>query len=123
MTTGLSGTYAINDVDFSLQPTSGKWTERTRLGVDGAGHPVYPQVRGFEMTWNLISTADAQQIIGMYNAVSNTGTAVVCLPEWNNAHFEFKNYSGCTLQEPEAGEYFQGWITDFRLLVLNVRTN
>lgn len=123
MTTGLSGTYAFDNVDLTLQPTTGKWTERTNYGTDGGGHPVYSQVRNFELRWELISTNDAKQIIDVYNTVSNTGTTVACLPEWGNLDFEFVNYSGCTLREPEAGEYFQGWIQDFRLLILNVRTN
>lgn len=123
MTLGLSGSYAFDNVNLTLQPTSGKWLERTQYGIDGGGHPVYPAVRSFELRWELISTSDAQQIIGIYDAVSNTGTVTVCLPEWGNVGFEFVNYSGCTLVEPEAGEYFQGWIMDFRLLVLNVRTN
>lgn len=123
MTLGLSGSYAFDNVNLTLQPTSGKWLERTQYGIDGGGHPVYPSVRSFELRWELISTSDAQQIIGIYDAVSNTGTVTVCLPRWGDIEFSFYNYSGCTLREPESGEYFQGWIQDFRLLVLNVRTN
>lgn len=123
MTTGLSGTYAFNDANLTLQPTAGKWTSRTNYGIDGGGHPIYASVRGFELSWVLISPSDAKQIIDVYNAVGNTGTVVACLPQWNNAGFEFINYSGCTLQEPEVGEYFQGFIQDVKMLVLNVRTN
>lgn len=123
MTTGLSGSYAFNDVNLTLQPTSGKWTERTNYGFDGAGHPIYPSVRNFELTWNLISPSDAKQIIDAYNAVGNTGTVVACLPKWGDLEYTFYNYSGTTLQEPVVGEYFQGYIQEVKLLLVNVRTN
>ena len=120
---GLSGTYAFNGTDLLLQPTSGKWQERTNYGLDGGAHPVYPAVRNFELTWQLISPSDAQQIITFYNAISNTGTVVACLPEWGASAYQFRNYSGASLQEPTVGEYFNEHITEVRLLILNVLTN
>lgn len=123
MTTGLSGSYAINDTNLSLQPTTGKWESRNSYGVDGGGHPVYSQLRSFELSWELISPLDAKQLIDFYNAVGNTGTVVACLPRWGDAEFTFFNYSGVTMQEPSVGTYFQGFIQSVRLLLLNVRTN
>lgn len=123
MTTGLSGTYALNGVDLTLQPTTGKWLDRTNYGVDGGGHPVYSQTRGFELTWILISPSDAKQIIDTYNLVGSTGVITACLPEWGALEYQFRNYSGTTLQEPTVSTYFQGFIQEVRLLILNVRTN
>lgn|SRR5574341_151018 len=123
MTTGLSGSYAINNTNLTLQPTSGRWTERTSYGIDGGAHQVYSSIRSFELTWALISPSDAKQIIDFYNLVGNTGSVVATLPEWNNAEYLFRNYSGTTLQEPTVGEYFQGFIQEVKLLILNVRTN
>lgn len=123
MTTGLSGSYAFNNTNLTLQPTTGKWVERPSYGVDGEAHPVYSSIRSFELTWALISPSDAKQIIDFYNLVGNTGSVVACLPEWNNVEYSFRNYSGTTLQEPTFSEYFQGFITEARLLILNVRTN
>ena len=119
---GFSGTYAVNDIDFTLYPTSGKWVVRTDYGVDGGGHVVYAQNRKFEMVWELGSTLDSYQIVGFYNLVSNTGTVTVCLPEYGSPDFKFKNYSGCTLSEPDFSEYFMGY-TPFKLTVMNVNTN
>jgi hypothetical protein len=119
---GASGTYAINDITLTLQPTTGKWSERTSYGVDGGAHPVYSPVSNFELTWELISTTDAKQLIDFYNTVSSTGTVVSCLPEWGNVDYVFKNYSGTTLQEPVVGEYFQGFIKQVSLIILNIRT-
>lgn len=123
MTTGLSGSYSFNGVDLTLPPTTGKWNERTNYGIDGNGHPTYSSLRSFEMKWELISTSDLNQIIGYYNLVGNTGTVTSCLPDWGNAAFTFRNYSGTTLQEPTVGEFYQGYVQSVTLLVLNVRTN
>ena len=120
---GLSGTYAINNTDLTLQPTEGKWVERTNYGLDGGGHSVYAQNRKFQMEWVLISTSDAKQIIDFYNAVGNTGTVVSCLPKWGDVDYTFYNYSGTVLQEPEVGAYFQGYIESVKMLIVNIRTN
>lgn len=118
---GYSGTYAVNNVDFVLPPTSGKWVNRTQYGVDGQGHPIYSAVRSFELAWDLMSPTDVQQIIGFYNQVV-TGTVVACLPQWNAPGFLFYNYSGTTLTEPEVSEYFQGYTTTVKMTVLTIRT-
>lgn len=123
MSTGLSGTFAFNNTDLNQYPTTHRWVERTQYGIDGGGHPIYSQLRSYEMTWNLISVEDAQQIINFYNLVGSTGTLVSCLPEWGQADYRFKNYSGTTLEEPQMQGYFQGFIEELKLLVLNVTTN
>jgi hypothetical protein len=122
MTTGASGTYAFNNTDLTLQPTEGKWTSRSEYGVDGGGHPVYSSFRNFVLTFDLISTPDAKQLIDFYNTVGNTGTIVACLPQWGDAEYKFKNYSGATLREPEVGEYFEGHFTSVNMTILNIRT-
>lgn len=123
MTTGASGTFALNNTDFNQYPTDHHWSERTQYGMDGGGHPIYPAVRSYELTWNLISTSDAKQIIDFYNTVGNTGTLTFCAPEWNNVDYVFKNYSGTTLQEPSFDNYFMGYLENLKLLVLNINTN
>lgn len=123
MTTGLSGSYAFNDTNWTLQPTTGKWVDRTQYGVDGGAHPIYSNFRNFEVTWELISPTDAKQLIDFYETVSATGTLVSCLPKWRDPEFTFHNYSGTTVLEPVVGEYFQGYITSVKLLIMNIRTN
>lgn len=123
MTIGLSGSFAFNDTNFNQIPTTHRWVERTQYGMDGNAHPVYAQNRSYEMTWNLISTENAKQIIDFYNLVGNTGTLTTCLPEWGAAEYRFKNYSGTTLQEPQMQGYFMGFIEELKLLVLTVNTN
>ena len=123
MTTGASGTFAFNNTNINQYPTDHRWVERTQYGVDGGAHPIYSQIRSYQMTWNLISPADAKQIIDFYNLVGNTGTVVSCLPQWGNVDYVFFNYSGTTLVEPTFSGYFMGYLTDFKLLVLGAVTN
>ena len=123
MTTGLSGSYAFNGTDLTLQPTEGRYIERNNYGVDGGGHPVYPAIRSFELSWALMPTSDAKQIIDFYNAVGNTGTVVACLPQWGNVGFNFVNHSGCTLAEPTVGAYFIDHVQDVRLVIMGVRVS
>lgn len=119
---GASGTYGFNNVDLALQPSNGQWMIRKSLGFDGAGHPVYPAVREFTLSWDLISTDNLKQLIDVYNSVGNSGTITACLPEYGNTDFVFKNYSGTTMQEPDLSEYFMGYTQTVTLLLLNIKT-
>lgn len=123
MTTGLSGTYSFDNVDFLLPPSNGSWKERPNYGIDGGAHPVYSSFRKFELEWDLMPMDAANQLINAYNVVGNTGTVVACLPKWNDPTFTFYNYSGCTMEEPVLGKFFQGFVQDVKLLILNVKTN
>lgn len=123
MTTGASGTYAFNGVDIPLQPTTGRWVGRDSYGEDGAGHPIYPAVRDFELIWQLTSVEDLQTVNNAYDSVSNTGTIVVDLPKYGDSQYNFYSYSGCTLHEPEYDTYFERHVQNVRLLITNVRTN
>jgi len=120
---GLSGTYAFNNVDLQLPPSEGKWVERTSYGVDGNAHTIYSQFRNFEMSWDLISTTDAKQIIDVYNSFGTTGTVVSCLPKWGDVDFTFYNYSGTTIFEPTFDAYFQGYPQTAKLVIVNAKTN
>ena len=118
---GLSGTFAINGTNFLLPPTESGWVGRNDFGIDGGGHPIYPAMREFEISWGLAHPTDVKQIIDAYNVVSNTGTVSFDLPEWGNANYSFYSYSGCTMREPEMGTYFQGYLQDVKLTIMQIR--
>ena len=122
MSLGTSGTYAIEETELTLKPTTAKWDDRDILGMDGGGHPVYPSIRQFEMSWQLISPGELSQLITFYNSVKNTGTVSVDLPEWGANEYRFARYSGCTLSEPMVGEFFEGTIQQVRLLIYGIST-
>jgi len=121
MTQGISGSYAINGTNLNLQPTTGRYLPRQSLGFTGDGHPEYVGVREFEMTWQLISMEDAQQLQNFFDALGLTGTAVVDLPEYR-VPWSFKSYSGCTLSEPQQDIFFEKHETSVTMLVYGIIT-
>lgn len=114
--------YEINGVELTMQPTEGRWLPNTPLGVTGDGHPIYGAVRQYELRFNIETPAEFNQLMTDYNSVALTGTCVVALPEFGAATYVFKNYSGCTLGEPEMGRYFTEHHTEVFVLVSNIRT-
>lgn len=121
MTAGASGTYAINGTEV-LQPTSGRWIPKSPIGIGGDGHAIYAGVREFEIRWQLTEPSDVYLLQTQFNAINNTGTAVVDLPRFAYSSYEFYSYSGCVLREPEQNEYFNQYHTDITLLITNIRT-
>ena len=118
---GTSGTYAFNGTPLLLMPTEAKWTGKDLIGISGNGRPTYPAVREFEMKWGLMDMDSFAQIQGFYNNVQSTGTYVVDLPKYATAPYQFYSYSGCTLQEPQVGIFFEQWVEDVSLLILRVK--
>lgn len=114
-------TYKINGTELLLQPTTGRWLPREMLGVNGFGHPIYPAVREFEITWQLKGPSEANQLQNFFNSVGSTGTSVVELPQYAAATYVFYAYSGCVLHEPNYGEFFTQNILNVSLMISNIR--
>lgn len=124
MTAVTTGTFGINGTEFIIQPSEGKWVPRATLAIDGAGHPIYPAVREFELTWDIIDQPTWKQLQDFYNLSGNTGTVVANLPNYARGDFIFQPYSGCTLGEPEiAGAFlsYEGYLRQAKLVIMNVR--
>lgn len=115
-------TFKINGETFSIQPTTARWVPREVLGIAGNAHAIYPAVRQFELTWNLNSPSGTYQLQQWFDTVLATGTAVVDLPKYASADYEFFSYSGCALREPEWSPYFSEHITSVTMLITNIRT-
>jgi hypothetical protein len=115
-------TYKINNTDLTLQPETGQWVTRDKFGIDGAGHSIVPRLRKFEIHWGFLSMSEYQQVENFYDSVSATGTVVATLPQWNASSFTFYDYSGCVLHPPEHGVFFEGFISDVRLIISNIAT-
>ena len=122
MTIGASGTFGINGTDFTLQPTSGRWMPQSVAGITGDGHPIYPAVHEFEIRWSLSPQDDLNQIQNFRDLVVLTGTASVDLPAYRGANYVFQTYTGCTLYEPDRGQYFNENTTEFVLIISNIHT-
>jgi hypothetical protein len=121
MTIGTSGSYAINGVDFTLQPTNGRWIPSAILGMTGDGHPIYSAIHEFQIQWSLSSQTDLIQIQNFRDMVWLTGTISIDLPAYRGAEYEFTTYSGCSLYEPDRGLYFVDHTNNFQLIVGNIR--
>ncbi len=122
MTQGYSGSYAINGIDLTLQPSEGKWTERNILNFDGFGHPIYPGVSEFEMRFVLSSPSDFSQLTNFFNSAGSTGTFAVDLPQFGASGYLFFRYSGCVLQEPYFEAYFSENHQEVVMRISNIRT-
>jgi hypothetical protein len=114
--------YYINGTELLLQPTTGKWMPRTRLGISGDGHAIYSGIREFELRFVLETPSEYNQLITFFDGLNPTGTAVITLPRFGYSTYEFFEYSGCILREPEAGPYFTEHQQDILLIVSNIRT-
>lgn len=121
MTVGASGTYAINGTELTLQPTDGRWIPQIVLGTTGDGHPMYSAIHEFAIHWVLINQTNLNQVQILRDAVNITGTVSIDLPAYRGADYVFQTYSGCTLYEPDRGQYFVEHTTEFTLIVGNIR--
>lgn len=114
--------YKINGTDITIQPETGHWVDRESIGRDGNGRNVYVAPREFELKWGLISISEWSQLRTFFGSVGATGTAVVTLPKYSSSSYAYYDYSGCILNEPTVGEYFEEFVSDVRLVVSRVIT-
>lgn len=115
-------TYKIGGTEIIIQPTEGRWLPRRSVGYDGNGRPIYPSVREFELRWGLLNASGTSQLQTFFASVGTTGTAVVTLPQYANPTYQFYDYSGCVLQEPQFATFFNQHTNDVILLVTKIRT-
>lgn len=112
----------FNGTGLILPPTTAKWINQEPLGFNGVGQAVYPALREFELTFNLTNQGELFEMINYFNMVSVTGTLVANLPAYGTNTFQYRNYSGVIVRQPEVSEYFaEEWTTEVRVVLL-VRT-
>lgn len=123
MTQGASGTFSINGTVINTPPTEHQWIGRDIIGyTPDEATPIYPGVRKFEMNWALMSMTDFAQIYNAYNNIRTSGTVIVDLPQYGSASYVFKSYTGCAMEEPVAGKFFEGYVTDVVLIINRIVT-
>jgi hypothetical protein len=116
-----TGTFSINGMEIQT-PSEHGWVERQDLGITGDGHPVYPAIRQYKMSWSLMPPNDYNNLQTYYESIKLTGTVVVGIPQYGASTYEFYNYSGCVISEPTYRGYFSENYTDVTLIVNNIRT-
>jgi hypothetical protein len=120
---GLSGTYAINGTTLLLSPSNAGWGNKDIIGVDGAGHSLYPAVNEYIMEWGLMSPTELKQLQDAFISTQTTGTAVVDLPKWGDADYTFYSYSGTIISRPQVNKYFAEYVRDVTLTITNIRVS
>lgn len=114
-------TVKVNGTSLSTQPSDMGWVQRQSMGDDGNGHAIYPAPREFHMEWDIIDASSFNQVQGFYNAIGNTGTAVVTLPQYGSSTYQDYDYTGCVLQEPNYDRYFEQHYYGVKWLVVSIR--
>ncbi len=111
--------YAINGTSLILQPEQGQWNTRESYGIDGNGHSIYPAIRAFELQWSFMSTDEFKQVNDFYLSAI-TGTVVASLPKIGATPYAFFDYSGCVMNDPEVGAFFETYVSDVRLVISSI---
>ena len=119
---GVTGSFSVNGVTLLMQPTEHSWVDRTNLGISGDARPTYPSVRQYQLSWNFMSMEEFAQLHSFFEYSQHSGTLVVDLPKYATTPYQFYSYSGCTMEEPKAGKFFESYASDVNLLILKVRT-
>jgi hypothetical protein len=113
--------FKINGVSLTLQPSDHQWLKRSNYGMDGGGHPIYPAMAQYQLSWDLMSPAEFFELVNNYNLYGVTGSAVVSLPQWGISTYTFYAYSGCIIDEPEHSGFFENYYTSVKLLISSIR--
>lgn len=113
--------YEINGQPLILCPESSRWLNRGAMGVDGSGRSAYEPNRSFELSWSIMEPAAFSQLCGFYEAVANTGTVSVVLPDrcadlWTGVLYTAK------LDEPTTRGYWNRYHLGVRLRIRDIRT-
>lgn len=111
--------YKFNGVELRTYPTESQWQKRKVLATDGNGQPIYDPARSCELKWDLISVNDFDQLNSAYRGQGISGT-VVDLPKWSGNSWQYQSYTGCVINEPEVGAYFETYVSKVVLLVSKV---
>ncbi len=112
-------TYKLNGVTIA-SPETGQWRPRKQLGVSGEGRPIVTGPYVFEIHYGLMAPSDYDAIHDVWLAASATGTIVAELPDILANSYAFREFSGCYMEEPTVGRYYQEYVGDVLVVVTNI---
>lgn len=100
--------YEVDGNPLFLQPESGQWLGRDQIGVDGQGRPIYQPTYSFQIKWGPMDAAEFNQLCGLFNQISITGTASIVLPSrCGEAIWTGTLYTGVLFEEPRRESFWQ----------------
>lgn len=109
----------INSVDIATMPSDHDWGDRTTLGYDGNGSPIYTAPRTYEMSWEWVDASTLSQMITAFNGASGTSQQVT-LPTWNSPTGGYSTYNAI-FTEPTYKNSFMGNYGNVKWLLLNIK--
>ena len=109
----------INGVDILNMPSDHAWGDRSILGYDGNGSPIYTNPRSYEMNWDWVDAATLSQMITAFNGATGTSQQVT-LPTWNSPTGGYAIYNAI-FTEPTYKSSFMGTYCTVKWLLLNVK--
>ena len=123
--------YRINGRQL-LEPSAFRWLGRSVLDVQGDNRPIYSAVRAAELRWQISFYEQFALLLATFGEMQASGTVVANLPAFpdftpypgaTGVAYGFREYSGCTLGEPQMGPFFNGYPTDVALVIGNIVTS
>lgn len=112
----------FNGTGLMINPTTAQWLDPDQIGVSGDGHAIYPALKEFRLSFNLVSQGEWFELYSYFKRVSFTGTLVCSLPDFESNTFAYRNFSGCILRYPSMNQYFnEEWLNEVSVSVF-VRT-
>jgi hypothetical protein len=120
----MSEPYRVNG-HAAPNPTSFRWLPRRALDVQGDNRPIYPGQRMAEFRFDIIAYEDWETLQNFFDQIQSTGFATINVPAYargTGTPYAFREYSGCTIAEPQIGPFFEEHPTDVILLIGNIVT-
>jgi hypothetical protein len=112
-------TYKLNGVTI-YSPESGAWRARKILGTSGEGRPLLTGPYSFEIKYSFLDISEFDKIRDVWAACSATGTLVAELPDVLANTYQFREFSGCYMQEPTVSQYFEQYVTQVLVVITNI---
>lgn len=114
--------YRLNGVDLPEQPTEAGWVDQASLGEDGNGHPIYPELYEFEMSWGVLEPGQWTRLYDFFFQAGLTGTVSATLQCYTGIVVdEAATYSGCIVRQPTRGKVFSGFILNSKVVLGGIR--
>lgn len=113
-------TFMVNGAQILVLPLRHHWVKRAELDRDGFNKPIYPGILSYEMFWPAMTPAQYDAWQDVYLSTSTTGSCSVTLPEYGVSTYQFKTYSGASVDHPEYDDFFQEHYTNVRVLINNI---
>jgi hypothetical protein len=115
-----ASTFKVNGVALLIQPSDTQWLPRKELGVDGFNRKIYEPVYSYQLSFDVLSQAQFYQLLAFWQLMATQTTVTADLPDKTASTYTFKTYTGCTVDEPQVGAYFQNNQLSIKVTIRNI---